>query len=142
MFQVVLSLLLGRLDVEAWACKTQKPEVEPPPKALSRSWNHGSRVPRHHVVHAYTPATEPWEEWADLDEILYCILRSHIDEIKASQQQHAVSLGGHCLYQSARKSSEYKAKKREARDFLYSAVAKQVPDLEETALSWAAWDFV
>lgn len=53
--------------------------------------------PGHHVVHAYTPATEPWEDWADLDE----------------------------------SSSEYKKKKQEARDFLYSAVAKQVPDLED-----------
>ncbi|CAE7258511.1 CRTISO [Symbiodinium necroappetens] len=53
--------------------------------------------PGHHVVHAYTPATEPWEDWADLDE----------------------------------GSSEYKKKKQEARDFLYSAVAKQVPDLED-----------
>ena len=26
--------------------------------------------PGHHVVHAYTPATEPWEDWADLDETL------------------------------------------------------------------------
>ncbi|OLP93908.1 Prolycopene isomerase, chloroplastic [Symbiodinium microadriaticum] len=53
--------------------------------------------PGHHVVHAYTPATEPWEDWADLDE----------------------------------GSSEYKKKKQEARDFLYSAVARQVPDLED-----------
>jgi len=24
--------------------------------------------PGYHVVHAYTPATEPWEDWAHLDE--------------------------------------------------------------------------
>jgi len=53
--------------------------------------------PGYHVVHAYTPATEPWEDWAHLDE----------------------------------KSEEYKKKKEEAKKFLYAAVGKQVPDLED-----------
>ena len=33
-----------------------------------------------------------------------------------------------------RKSEEYKKKKREARDFLYAAVGKQVPNLEDAGL--------
>jgi len=52
--------------------------------------------PGYHSLHAYTPATEPWADWKDLDP----------------------------------KSEEYRKKKEEARDFLRSAVAKQVPDLE------------
>eukprot|EP00931_Biecheleriopsis_adriatica_P056455 TRINITY_DN33449_c0_g1_i1.p1 TRINITY_DN33449_c0_g1~~TRINITY_DN33449_c0_g1_i1.p1 ORF type:complete len:615 (-),score=126.59 TRINITY_DN33449_c0_g1_i1:50-1894(-) len=51
----------------------------------------------YHVIHAYTPATEPWEEWAHLTE----------------------------------DSEEYKHKKQEARDFLYAAVEKQIPDLRD-----------
>lgn len=53
--------------------------------------------PGYHALHAYTPATEPWEDWAHLDE----------------------------------KSEEYKKKKEEAKEFLYAAVSKQVPDLED-----------
>lgn len=53
--------------------------------------------PGYHVLHAYTPATEPWEDWASLDP----------------------------------QSEEYLKKKDEARDFLYKAVEKQVPDLRD-----------
>ncbi|CAE8705979.1 unnamed protein product [Polarella glacialis] len=53
--------------------------------------------PGYHCLHAYTPATEPWEDWAHLAE----------------------------------DSEEYLRKKEEARDFLYAAVEKQVPDLRE-----------
>eukprot|EP00929_Paragymnodinium_shiwhaense_P054638 TRINITY_DN27399_c0_g1_i1.p1 TRINITY_DN27399_c0_g1~~TRINITY_DN27399_c0_g1_i1.p1 ORF type:complete len:659 (+),score=184.16 TRINITY_DN27399_c0_g1_i1:61-1977(+) len=53
--------------------------------------------PGYHVLHAYTPATEPWEAWKDLDE----------------------------------DSAEYKEKKKEAADFLYKAIEKQVPDIRE-----------
>jgi len=49
----------------------------------------------YHTLHAYTPATEPWADWENLD----------------------------------RKSEEYKNKKQEAADFLYSAIEKQVPDI-------------
>lgn len=51
----------------------------------------------YHCLHAYTPATEPWEEWAHLDE----------------------------------NSEEYKKKKEEAKDFLFKAVEKQIPDLRD-----------
>lgn len=53
--------------------------------------------PGYHALHAYTPATEPWEDWAHLSE----------------------------------DSEEYKRKKEEARDFLYSAVERQIPDLRD-----------
>ena len=72
--------------------------------------------PGHHVLHAYTPATEPWEDWAELDE-------PH-RRTEACHSSFGVVL--------ARKSDEYKRKKQEAREFLFSAVAKQVPDLEAT----------
>lgn len=51
----------------------------------------------YHTLHAYTPATEPWEDWEGLD----------------------------------RSSQEYKRKKKEAAEFLYDAIAKQVPDIRE-----------
>lgn len=47
-----------------------------------------------HVVHAYTPATEPWADWEGL----------------------------------ARGSPEYKAKKAEAADYLWSAVEQYIPN--------------
>lgn len=47
-----------------------------------------------HVIHAYVPATEPYEDWAGMD----------------------------------RKSEEYKKKKKEAADFLWSAVERYIPD--------------
>ena len=47
-----------------------------------------------HVVHAYTPATEPWEWWRDLDP----------------------------------QSDEYKQKKEEAADYLWSAVEQYIPN--------------
>jgi len=53
--------------------------------------------PGHHSLHAYTPATEPWEEWAQL----------------------------------SRKSDDYRRKKDEAREFLLSAVERQIPDVRE-----------
>jgi len=53
--------------------------------------------PGYHALHAYTPATEPWEDWAHLDP----------------------------------RSDEYLAKKKDAADFLYSAVEKQVPDIRD-----------
>jgi len=56
--------------------------------------------PGHHVLHAYTPATEPWEDWANLTE----------------------------------DSEEYKKKKAEARDFLYAAVERQIPDAKDRAV--------
>ena len=100
------------------------------------------------MIHAYTPATEPWEDWADLDETLGCtnfsttsiraplvadgcslVLFPNVDE-PVSQSWRPTSLRD-------RSSSEYKKKKEEARAFLYSAVAKQVPDLEEPWLQFA-----
>lgn len=51
--------------------------------------------PGYHALHAYTPATEPWEDWAHLQE----------------------------------GSEEYKKKKQEAVDFLYSAIERQIPDV-------------
>jgi len=53
--------------------------------------------PGHHVLHAYTPATEPWEDWADLEP----------------------------------GSEAYLKKKKDACDFLYSAVEKQIPDIRD-----------
>lgn len=53
--------------------------------------------PGYHVLHAYTPATEPWEDWQQLE----------------------------------RGSAEYKQKKEEAKDFLYRAIEKQVPDIRK-----------
>ena len=81
--------------------------------------------PGHHVVHAYTPATEPWEDWADLDETLST--KPRVDLLHVLFCRWLWPLW-HC---GPRSSSEYKKKKQEARDFLYSAVAKQVPDLED-----------
>ncbi|CAJ1357690.1 unnamed protein product [Effrenium voratum] len=48
-----------------------------------------------HSLHAYTPATEPWQDWQGL----------------------------------SRSSAEYKEKKKEAADFLYKAIERQVPDI-------------
>ena len=50
--------------------------------------------PGKHVIHAYVPATEPYEWWSGLD----------------------------------RGSPEYKKKKEDAADFLWSAVEKYIPD--------------
>ncbi|CAE7681886.1 CRTISO [Symbiodinium pilosum] len=47
----------------------------------------------YHSLHAYTPATEPWEDWQELSK------------------------------------DEYQRKKREAGDFLYKAIQRQVPDI-------------
>jgi len=53
-----------------------------------------------HVLHAYVPATEPYEWWAGLD----------------------------------RNSEEYKQKKEEAADFLWSAIEEYVPDARNRAV--------
>lgn len=53
--------------------------------------------PGYHVLHAYTPATEPWEDWKDLEK----------------------------------GSAAYEKKKEEAKEFLYRAVEKQVPDIRD-----------
>lgn len=53
-----------------------------------------------HVLHAYVPATEPYEWWADLD----------------------------------RNSEEYKKKKEEAADFLWSAIEEYVPNARDRAV--------
>ena len=53
-----------------------------------------------HVLHAYVPATEPYEWWADMD----------------------------------RNSEEYKAKKEEAADFLWSAIEEYVPNARDRAV--------
>ena len=53
-----------------------------------------------HVLHAYVPATEPYEWWAGMD----------------------------------RKSEEYKKKKDEAADFLWSAIEEYVPDARNRAI--------
>ena len=50
-----------------------------------------------HVLHAYVPATEPYEEWAGMD----------------------------------RSSDEYKQKKDEAADFLWSAIEEYVPNARD-----------
>lgn len=50
--------------------------------------------PNRHVIHTYTPATEPYEDWKHLD----------------------------------RRSNEYKLKKDEAADYLWSAVEQYIPD--------------
>ena len=53
-----------------------------------------------HVLHAYVPATEPYEWWADMD----------------------------------RNSEEYKQKKEEAADFLWSAIEEYVPNARDRAV--------
>ena len=53
-----------------------------------------------HVLHAYVPATEPYEWWSDMD----------------------------------RKSDEYKKKKEEAADFLWSAIEEYVPNARDRAI--------
>mmetsp|Transcript_22557 Transcript_22557/g.29531 ORF Transcript_22557/g.29531 Transcript_22557/m.29531 type:complete len:591 (+) Transcript_22557:147-1919(+) len=53
-----------------------------------------------HVIHAYTPATEPYSEWAGLD----------------------------------RNSEEYKKKKADAADFLWSAVEQYIPDARKRSI--------
>lgn len=53
-----------------------------------------------HVLHAYVPATEPYEWWEGLD----------------------------------RKSDEYKQKKEEAADFLWSAIEEYVPNARDRAV--------
>ena len=53
-----------------------------------------------HVLHAYVPATEPYEWWQGLD----------------------------------RNSEEYKQKKEEAADFLWSAIEEYVPNARERAV--------
>lgn len=53
-----------------------------------------------HVIHAYVPATEPYEWWAGMD----------------------------------RKSEEYKKKKEEAADFLWSAIEEYVPNARDRAV--------
>jgi len=53
-----------------------------------------------HVIHAYVPATEPYEWWEGLD----------------------------------RSSKEYKQKKEEAADFLWSAIEEYVPNARERAV--------
>lgn len=50
--------------------------------------------PGKHIIHAYVPATEPYEDWVGLD----------------------------------RRSPEYKQKKDDAADFLWSAVERYIPD--------------
>lgn len=50
-----------------------------------------------HVLHAYTPATEPYEDWAGMD----------------------------------RRSDEYRRKKSEAADFLWTAVEAYIPDARQ-----------
>ena len=56
--------------------------------------------PGKHVLHAYVPATEPYEWWKGMD----------------------------------RNSEEYKAKKDEAADFLWSAIEEYVPDARNRAV--------
>ena len=53
-----------------------------------------------HVIHAYTPATEPWDWWKDLDP----------------------------------QSEEYKRKKAEAADYLWSAVEQYIPDARQRSV--------
>ena len=54
----------------------------------------------HHVIHAYVPATEPYEDWEGMD----------------------------------RDSEEYREKKREAEDFLWSAIEEYIPNARERAV--------
>jgi len=89
--------------------------------AVIRTWDHeeGVEAPRNivlcsmpslidptlapdgkHVIHAYVPATEPYEWWEGMD----------------------------------RSSKEYKVKKEEAADFLWSAIEEYVPDARERAI--------
>jgi phytoene dehydrogenase-like protein len=88
--------------------------------AVVRDWDKGVECPRNmvlcsmpslidpslapegkHVLHAYVPATEPYEWWAGMD----------------------------------RSSDEYKKKKEEAADFLWSAIEEYVPNARERAVS-------
>lgn len=87
--------------------------------AVVRDWNKGVECPRNmvlcsmpslidpslapegkHVLHAYVPATEPYEWWAGMD----------------------------------RSSDEYRKKKEEAADFLWSAIEEYVPNARERAV--------
>jgi phytoene dehydrogenase-like protein len=87
--------------------------------AVIRDWEVGVEAPRNivlcsmaslidptmapegkHVLHAYTPATEPYENWAGMD----------------------------------RRSDEYKKKKEEAADFLWSAIEEYIPDARKRAV--------
>jgi phytoene dehydrogenase-like protein len=87
--------------------------------AVIRDWKRGVEAPRNivlcsmpslidptmaptgkHVLHAYTPATEPYEDWAGMD----------------------------------RQSVEYKMKKEEAADFLWSAIEEYIPDARSRAI--------
>ncbi|GKY90954.1 hypothetical protein MPSEU_000068200 [Mayamaea pseudoterrestris] len=87
--------------------------------AVIRDWERGVEAPRNivlcsmpslidptmapsgkHVLHAYTPATEPYEDWANMD----------------------------------RQSSEYKKKKEDAADFLWSAIEEYIPDARKRAV--------
>lgn len=87
--------------------------------AVIRDWTRGVEAPRNivlcsmpslidpsmapegkHVLHAYTPATEPYEDWAGMD----------------------------------RQSAEYKKKKEEAADFLWSCIEEYVPDARKRAI--------
>ena len=154
------------------------------------------------MVHAYTPATEPWEDWAHLDEChgqmwmdgltfdvdmlrlgerrkawvnLICTdVLEHVDSFSFCSQIYFLDfLGDHVIHHwsvcgnlpyvfiffscwllllsclqclpafflrcgindnDPRKSEEYKKKKEEAKKFLYAAVSKQVPDLEDAQL--------
>ena len=102
---------------------TSLPEIPsadfPAQWAVIRDWKRGVEAPRNivlcsmpslidpsmapsgkHVIHAYTPATEPYEDWVGMD----------------------------------RQSAEYKKKKDEAADFLWSAIEEYVPDARTRAI--------
>jgi phytoene dehydrogenase-like protein len=57
--------------------------------------------PGKHVVHAYTPATEPWDDWKGLE----------------------------------RGSEEYRKKKKEAADYLWTAVEQYIPDARSRSVT-------
>jgi len=107
--------------IDATGLPTEASADFPTQWAVIRTWDHeeGVEAPRNivlcsmpslidptlapegkHVLHAYVPATEPYEWWEGMD----------------------------------RSSKEYKQKKEEAADFLWSAIEEYVPNARERAI--------
>jgi len=112
------SFLHLHLGIDGVGLPTVPSEAFPAQWAVVKDWEIGIDAPRNmvlvsvpslldpsmapegcHVIHAYTPATEPYEEWALLN----------------------------------RSSKEYRQKKEEAADVLWSAIEKQIPDVRARA---------
>ena len=112
------SFLHLHLGIDGTGLPTTPSEDFPAQWAVVKDWEIGVDAPRNmvlvsvaslldpslapdgcQVIHAYTPATEPFEEWANLD----------------------------------RSSKEYREKKEEAAEVLWSAIERQIPDVRERA---------